>query len=508
MSKRTRIIVLALAFVMIIASVFGATYAYLTDTDSAENVMVLGNVNIEQTECQRVVDENGDFVKNSETSYLLEEFKQAKPAYPAVYQNGKVEWDSFYQPWDQVGAPGSNDVFNPSVKNVVDKFVFVENTGKTDAYYRTIIAVEIPEGVDSSLIHVNLNGNSRFDYNDDVAGSQKGKDSDGFYTTVNGVRYFVYTATYTEVLTPGEVSRPSLLQVFLDPLATNEDCAAFGDTWDVLTFTQAVQVAGFESADAALDAAFGDISADNHPWIDGVVIPTVVSDKDSVKEAFANGESAVLTESLAASTGELKLPQGATLNGNNETIVASGSSTKPALVTTGGTIKNVTFNGKSTSTQGIGAGMTTANPLVEDLYIDDVTVDNVMYAVIGTANDGVNVNVNKSTLYGAFSYVGASVKAYDSVFGEGNSMMGFFEVSADTSFTNCTFEGDYSFLAYDFAAGSKLEFSNCNAEGVEITAENFKSLMVSDRWDGNDPTLSSEFLADVTIIVNGVTVQW
>lgn len=255
------------------------TVAYLQDTDQAVNVMTLGKVDIEQHEYERVLDEKGSPVEGVEgtdfkadyqinRSYKLQEFTQAKPAYPAVYSDGKMAWDEFQQLWNQVGAPGSNDLFNPGMKNVIDKFVFVENTGKSDAYYRTIVAVEMPEGLTEGVIHFNFNVNNRFDYNNDKDGVQDAFNSNAFYTTIQGIRYIVYTATYTDILKPGEVSRPSLLQLYLDPKTTNEDCALFGDTWDVLVVSQGVQAMGFDDAHTALNTAFGKVSAASHPWMD------------------------------------------------------------------------------------------------------------------------------------------------------------------------------------------------------------------------------------------------
>jgi hypothetical protein len=66
--------------------------------------------------------------------------------------------------------------------------------------------------------------------------------------------------------------------------ATNEDCEALdgndNGTYDVLVFTQAVQAAGFASADEALDTAFGNITITNHPWVNGVDIPKVLVHED------------------------------------------------------------------------------------------------------------------------------------------------------------------------------------------------------------------------------------
>ena len=316
MKKSTLIMILSL--VLAVALGVGGTLAYLQDTDEDVNVMTLGNVYIEQHEYERVTDENGDPVKGVEgtdfdadygieESYKLKEFTQGKPAYPAVYQEGKMDWDEFQQLWNQVGAPGSNDLFDPSMKNVVDKFVFVENTGKSDAYYRTIIAIEDPEGLslDATTIHTSFNANSRFDYNSDKDGVQNAADSNKFYTVIDGTRYLVYVATYQEALTPDEVSRPSLLQLYLDPKATNDDVALFGETWDVLVVSQAVQTQGFADAQTALDTAFGPITADNNPWkkdgkdLEGTpAFPVMVSTADELVAAIANGGDIHLTADI------------------------------------------------------------------------------------------------------------------------------------------------------------------------------------------------------------------
>ncbi len=309
MSKMKKIVTLTSTYALVAALAIGGTVAYLKDQDDDTNVMMLGNVDIEQLEYERVVDENGDYVKGVlgsdfesnygiNESYKLKEFKQAKPAYPAVYQNGNLAWDEFQQLWNQVGAPGSNDLFDDSMKNVIDKFVFVKNTGKSDLYYRTIVAVEVPEGLDSKKVHLSMNTNNRFDA---ISGEGNTKSYHVGYTTIDGVRYSLYNMTYNQVLTPGEISRPSFLQAYLDPLTTNEECALFKDTWDILVVSQAVQTNGFNNANEALNTAFYEISENSHPWVDGVKIPVVAKNEETVANMLNilnNGQDIIATEEL------------------------------------------------------------------------------------------------------------------------------------------------------------------------------------------------------------------
>ena len=84
-------------------------------------------------------------------------------------------------------------------------------------------------------------------------------------------------ATYKTAVAGGEATAPSLLQLYLDPTVVNEDTALFGDTWDVLVISQAVQTTGFQTPEGvlaaayALDAVFGDVTATSTPWTDKAV---------------------------------------------------------------------------------------------------------------------------------------------------------------------------------------------------------------------------------------------
>ena len=234
MSKLKKVLLMCTAYVLVAVLAIGGTVAYLQDSDGYVNVMTLGNVQIEQIEQER--DENGKLV----------EFSQEKPAYPVV---GNIAWDD--QLLDVNGT--GYKVFDDGLKNVVDKIVTVNNTGKTDAYVRTIVAIEAPEGDPNDLIHFNWN---------DTGVELEG----GFITQIDGVDYYVMTFVYTEALAAGEKSAPSLMQVFLDSKTTNEDCAKFGESWDILVKSQAVQADGFADAKTALDTAFGKITPDNHPF--------------------------------------------------------------------------------------------------------------------------------------------------------------------------------------------------------------------------------------------------
>ena len=261
---KKKLLALVLVVVLALTSVIGGTMAYLQDTDEAVNVMTLGNVDIKQIEQERVTQTNSG--KDE-----LQEFQDDKPLYPAVGEIKWVETDSgrAFQEWP---TGGSSALFDAGLKNVVDKFVFVENSGKSDAYVRTWFAFEAGSltaaEMNNGMIHWNRN-DTHWDWTDF---------SEDMVATIDGVKYYLRVATYKGntgtdgsehkdgVLGSGETTRPSLLQVFLDSKAGNETIAAFGDTYEILVFSQAIQTEGFENATAALNEGFGEPVAENHPF--------------------------------------------------------------------------------------------------------------------------------------------------------------------------------------------------------------------------------------------------
>lgn len=437
MKRIKKLLICALCFALGASLSLVGTIAYLKDeTDTVYNVMTSGNVKIEMLEYERAVDDNGNWIPAPEynvtfgadtyTPDKLQPFTQGKPLYPAVYNNvsNTMAWDdrngsqvasgagSHQQGWAQIGAPGSNQLFDDSVANVIDKFVFVKNTGSYNAYVRTVFAFEAgnltPDEFDE-MMHVNANGGSwdiAFDKDEMVP------------ATINGVNYYIGVATYKRnggVVTPGEITRPSLLQLFLDPEATNETVESFGDTYDILVITQATQVEGFEdldgdgmTADDALDRAFGAINATQNPWTGKTVsIPNIANTPDEFADLLENGGSITLGNDIDADE-TIVVPEGATveldLNGmtltslnnaieNHGTLVISGNGVIDAteagtnalafdnygtVIINGGTFKGE-FSSASNATLIIKGGTFDSDP---SAYVADgyVAIENTVYA--------------------------------------------------------------------------------------------------------------------------------
>ena len=255
------LLVLALTAVISI----GATLAYLTDTDEDVNVMTLGNVKIDQLEYERIDDETA----NDDAE--VQEFHDNKPLLPAV-----TDKDFDYTPgdtvvdWEQIGKDGyTSDIWNPDqINNELDKMVFVKNEGTYDAYVRTVFAFEAGnyETLDEfqAMMHLNLNNTDWFwEWSEEPVEIPNAEGS----TT----KYFIATATYNKILEPGKLTEISLSQVALDKTATNADVEAFGETYQILVKTQAIQADGFIDAATALNEGFGIVS-EEIPWeIDSVV---------------------------------------------------------------------------------------------------------------------------------------------------------------------------------------------------------------------------------------------
>ena len=230
---KRKILAIALVACLAVVAIAGASLAYLTDKDEAVNVMTLGNVNIEQYEKDAA---GNDFVQNQDLFPMVD----LRADGDAVVVDGK---------------------FNPAMKNVIDKFVTVENTGDYAAYVRTILAFETArhyaegsstEFTDIHKTYIGVLGD--FEYLDE-------------YIVIDGVEYVLAVCVYEEAVEPGATTDPSLRQFFLAPSANNEITTLFGEDYTILALSQAVQAAGFDTieegaAEIALNPAFGEITAD------------------------------------------------------------------------------------------------------------------------------------------------------------------------------------------------------------------------------------------------------
>ena len=241
-----KIVSWALVIAMTAAIAVGGTMAYLTDTDEDVNVMTLGNVKIDQLEYERIDTETKD------EDAVVQEFHDNKPLYPAVTEDGfNWEEDSTVD-WTQIGKDGYiSNIWDPDkINNELDKMVFVKNKGTYDAYVRSVFAFEANGySLDEfkALFHLNINEEDWTWEWEETPVTIPGD--------TGATNYIIATATYNKVLKPGQLTEISLSQIALDPCANNADIAGFGDTYQVLVKTQAVQAEGFDDAAEAWAAS-------------------------------------------------------------------------------------------------------------------------------------------------------------------------------------------------------------------------------------------------------------
>ena len=389
----------------------------------------------------------------------------------------------------QVDSYGSMQVF--AGKNAQDKFVTVENTGKTDAYVRTLVAIEVGS-TDGSLVGssyhqtwtnnpvgtIEIDGNNYYVTEYVYAGGQL---SDGSWRHGNGI------------LPAGDTSYPSLSQVYIKSSATNEDMEKIdgngNGTLDILVVSQAVQAAGFDNAEAALNAGFGDITTTNHPWAgegNAPVVPVVVSDAAELNAVIAAGGSAVLSEDVemkADTTAPYGNKYGVALNGgvldgNGNELEIECYGDDYGIMTTGGTVKNLTIK------EGCRAVMIMY--ATEDIILDNVNIggDGVLYAINTgetgpNGSAGIDLIVTNSTIKGWTSYGDAieSASFTNVSFGQGtyyNNIYGrVLKPYVNTTLTDCSFIEHMNLDLSALKEGHKVTIENCTVNGQAVTADVF-----------------------------------
>lgn len=288
---KKKIVSLCLVVALLAIAIVGGTFAYLQDTDSDVNVMTSGKADIVQNEQERVLetvevkDAQGNVVgydvKYAEPvdgKVSLQDFTDNKLLVPAVHYNadGSVSGDLYAFPdtsWGLVsydGADGAtHNLLSDSIMNEVDKIITVTNNGSVPVYVRTIVLFEAPdyENFEKYINHA-------WDASANIAGAENSgvynfvKDADGNVATITigGVSYVATVHYYEKELAAGATTAPSLKQIAMKPAATNDIVDLMLGTdlkYNILALSQAVQADGFNDDAVALNAAFGEVTADN-----------------------------------------------------------------------------------------------------------------------------------------------------------------------------------------------------------------------------------------------------
>lgn len=252
---KKKILAFAMVFALAAVAVVGGSLAYFTDEDEAENTFAVGNVNISLIEQQRN-EQNPDmlspYVDGSTLIPVVETEKEESP----VITNGDED--------------ETNDVALPSeanYANYIDKIVRVSNTGKSQAYVRAFIA--IPSSIDAFTLdgglHLSLGESESWE-----------KLTFEGTATINGIEYNVYSRINSEVVESWTTTAPAYSGIYLDKdvdADENGNLIINGNAVGRSTYTvegkvvipvfaQAIQVAGFDTADDAFAAS----GLTSNPW--------------------------------------------------------------------------------------------------------------------------------------------------------------------------------------------------------------------------------------------------
>ncbi|WP_072683737.1 MULTISPECIES: TasA family protein [unclassified Holdemania] len=229
---KKKILSLCLVVALAATAVIGGTLAYFSDTDAQKNTFTTGKVAIDLWE---------DFGDNDAQG--IEEL-----------------------------IPATGSAQAGTLKNGIEKEVYVDNIGTEDAYVRVHIAVPaiLDDGDPSfnaaaNTLHWNFQNYGNKSWNWTATANAAGYDAKdwNFYTiTIDDIKYNVYVATYETILKNGETTPNAIHQVYLDSKTTNENIEGIknvlGDNWYIYVAAEGTQAAGFNNAYEALNTAFGD----------------------------------------------------------------------------------------------------------------------------------------------------------------------------------------------------------------------------------------------------------
>lgn len=231
----------------------------------------------------------------------------------------------------------------------------------------------------------------------------------------------------------------------------------------------------------------------------------IIENTEDLADALANGDDVVLSQDISDAPVNSVAPygnyygvalNGGVLDGNGNTLdfdigeLKNGKADNYGIMTSGGTIKNATITG-------VFRGIMIMNP-TEDVIIDNVTIgdEDVCYAINTGEGDGTHKLIVKNSTIKGWSSYGTAVKSVsftNCTFAQGEYYTDVFgrlvKPYVDTVFDSCEFNSkfyiDLSQLGKDgdgnvLNPDAKIVLKNCTVNGVKLTADNWKELIVSE----------------------------
>ena len=193
--------------------------------------------------------------------------------------------------------------------------------------------------------------------------------------------------------------------------------------------------------------------------------------------------------------------KGGIIDGNGHTLTVNGAGNCYAIITYGGTIKNLTIGNCF-------RGIVTYTP-AEDIILDNITIvgNNVVYG-LNTAEHatkaGIKLIVKNSTVCGWNSIHGnfASVEFENVTFAQGmaygNVIGRLIKPFVNTTFTNCTFVKNAYLDMSELVAGCTVTFNGGTVGGINITKDVFTTVE-----DHAEIPFTYEAPKGVTLVIKG-----
>lgn len=250
MTKK-RFVAILLCMTLVALAAIGATFAYLTSTDSVTNTFTVGNVKIDLIESSLHRENAGVANGATSTSELWSNVEKLGSGNTSPYKAG----DTFYT--DAQIEANAAEYKCENVKLLpgesYHKMPYVKNIGTEDAYIR--IRVMIPADLDTAILNSSMYtstamNNKEFTMAYDNSGAVERE----------GVKYNVYTFTRIDPLAAGEMTYWNVWgTIHMDSDTTGEELAEFfgegkayaNGVFPVLVEADGIQADGFADATAA-----------------------------------------------------------------------------------------------------------------------------------------------------------------------------------------------------------------------------------------------------------------
>lgn len=270
---KRKIVTVCLAAVLVIIAVAGASLAYLKDTKTVTNTFTIGNVKIELLESRfhREGNDNSGDTSIPDPTNTASGMKYVTDGHKA-FTDDEIKADAETYMDEYLAVKGENMV--PGRR--VAKCVYVQNTGKNDAYIR--IRVLVPSKANNDFVAVKDGGiitnqwcTSSMERGEFIDGKGGGWNNAPYIgkagATKDGVLYDVYTFVRKEALAAGAMTEWNVWNfIGIDKTADANDIemalrngaikVAEDGTMsiNVLVEADAIQADGFADAAAAFAA--------------------------------------------------------------------------------------------------------------------------------------------------------------------------------------------------------------------------------------------------------------